>query len=60
MSPIEDAFGALGEEMEEATPGVPVEDLVCLHIRKRVTLTNDHEILKGAPFNVAPNTNALC
>ena len=57
-SPTGDAFGALGEEMEEAPPNVPTE--VCLYIRKLLTLASDHKILKGASFNVAPDTNALC
>ena len=55
-SPIDDAFGALGEE--EAPPDVPAE--VCLYIQKLLTLANDHEILKGASFNVASYTNELC
>ena len=44
--------------MDEATPDVPSE--VCLYIRKLLTLANDHENLKGASFDVPPDTNALC
>ena len=44
--------------MEEAPPDVPSE--ACLYIRKLLALANDHEILKGASFNVTPDTNALC
>ena len=44
--------------MEEAPPDVPAE--VRLYIRKLLTLASDHKILKGASFNVAPDTNALC
>ena len=29
-------------------------------IRKLLTLANDHEMLKGASFDVPPDTNALC
>ena len=57
-SPIDDVFGALGGEMDEAIPDVPSE--VCLYIQKLLTLANDHEILKGASFDVPPDTNALC
>ena len=31
-----------------------------IYIRKLLTLTNDHEILKGASFNVQPDINAPC
>ena len=58
VSPIDDIVGALGEETEKAPPDVPVE--VCLYILKLLTLANDHEILKGASFNVSPDTDALC
>ena len=45
--------------MDEAIPDVPSE--VCLYnIRKLLTLANDHEMLKGASFDVPPDTNALC
>ena len=44
--------------MDEAPPDIPEE--VCLYIRKLLTLANDHEILKGASFNVTPDVNALC
>ena len=57
VSSIDDVFGALGEEMEEVPPAVPAE--ACLYIRKLLTLANDHEILKGASFNITPDTNAL-
>lgn len=57
-SPVDDDFGFLGAEMDEAIPGVPSED--CLYIRKLFTLANDHEILKGASIVVPPGTNALC
>ena len=43
--------------MDEAIPDVPSE--VCLYIRKLLTLANGHEILKGASFDVPPDTNAL-
>ena len=62
VSPIDDVFGAVGEETEEAPPDGPAE--VCLYIRKLLTLPNDygHEILKGsgAPFDITPDTNTLC
>ena len=62
-SPIDDVFGGLGGEMDEAIPDVPSN--VCLYIRKLLTLANDHEMLKGASFDVPPDTNdivhnALC
>ena len=57
-SPIDDVFGALGGDMDEAVPDVQAE--VCLYIRKLLTLANDHEILKGATYDVTPDTNALC
>ena len=50
VSPMDNVFGALGGEMDEAPPDLPAE--VCLYIRKLLTLANDHEILKGALFNV--------
>ena len=56
--PVADVFGALEGEMDAAIPDVPSE--VCLYIRKLFTLANDHEILKGASFDVPPDTNALC
>ena len=55
-SPIDDVFGALGREMDEAN----LPSNVCLYIRKLLTLANDHEMLKGASFDVPPDTNALC
>ena len=58
VSPIDDVFGALGEALEEAPPDVPAE--VCLYIWKLLTLANDHKMLKGASFDVTPDTNALC
>ena len=59
LNPIDDVFGALGEEMEEAPPVVPADVCLCNVIRKLLTLANDHEILKGASFNITPDTNAL-
>ena len=53
-SPIDDVFRALGGEMDEAIPDVHSE--VCLYIRKLITLANDHEMLKGASFDVTPDT----
>ena len=53
-SPIDDVFGALGGEMDEAMSDVPSG--VCLYIRKLLTLANDHEM----PFDVPPDANALC
>ena len=47
-SPIDDVFGALEGEMDEATPDIAAE--VCLYVRKLLTLANDHKILKGASF----------
>ena len=58
VGPIGDAFGALGEEMEEAPPAVPAG--VCLYIRVLLALANDHEILKGASSDVPPDINARC
>ena len=58
VSPIDDVSGALGEEMEEAPRDLPGE--VCLYIWKLLTLADDHEVLKGVSFNVAPDANALC
>ena len=57
-SPIDDVFGALGEDMDEAVPDVQAE--VCLYIRKLLTLANDHEMIKGVTFDVTPETNVLC
>ena len=57
-SPIDDLFGALGEAMEEAPSDVLAE--VCIYSRTLLALAKDHAILKGALFNVAPDTNALC
>ena len=36
--------------MDEAISDVPLE--VCPYVRKLLTLANDHEILKGASFDV--------
>ena len=44
--------------MDEAISDVPLE--VCPYVRKLLTLANDHEILKGASFDIPPDTNALC
>ena len=57
-SPIDDVFGALGGDMDEAVPDVQAE--VCLYTRKLLTPANDHEMIKGVTFDVTPETNALC
>ena len=57
-SPIDDVFRAFGGETDEAIPDVPSE--FCLYVRKLLTLANDHEIRKGASFDVPHDTNALC
>ena len=56
-SPIDTDFGALGGG-DEVTPDVP--SVGCLYVRKLLALANHHEILKGASFDVPPDTNALC
>ena len=58
MSLVDKIFGALGGEMNEASPDVPSE--VCLYTWELLTPANDHEILKGTSFNVQPDANALC
>ena len=60
VSPEGDAFGALGGEVDVAPPDVPSDSGVCLYIRKLFTLADDHKILKGASFQVKPDTNELC
>ena len=44
VSPTDDGFSALDEELWEAPPGLPLK--VCRYIRKLLTLANDHEISK--------------
>ena len=56
VSPIDNVLGASGEEMEDTPPDVPAEG--CLYTQKLLTLANGQEILKGALFNVSPDTNA--
>ena len=62
LSPVDDVFGALGKEIEEAPPDVPAEAYLYNVIWKPLTLANDHEILKGASFDdiVTSDINAPC
>ena len=57
-APVDGISGAAGGGMDEAGPDVPAG--VCLYIRKLLALANDHEILKGASFQVPSDTNELC
>ena len=46
--------------MDEVIPDVPSEVCLYMYTRKLLTLANDHEMLKGASFDVPPDTNVLC